>query len=108
LELYKTIRPRDPYRIPDLQLDGLIIQLYGPRAEFHPDGHVVHVLKPFVGKLEQEAALTWAKNTVIYSAKHRYARAGEGDGLTDTSVSDNDILEQIGVTHEIEQSLYAR
>lgn len=46
------------HRIPDLQFNLLIPDRHHPRPELDAYGEVMHVLKPFIGKLEQETRFT--------------------------------------------------
>jgi hypothetical protein len=45
------------YRIPDLQLDLVVLDGEGPRAELDADRQVVDGLEALVGELEQKARL---------------------------------------------------
>ena len=71
--------PRDrpkrllPRRVPDLQLDGLPIDLDGPRPELDADRQVMHGLEALVGELQQQA------------------------GLADAGVANDDVLEEVAV-----------
>jgi hypothetical protein len=74
-----VVRPRDrperflPRRVPDLQLDGLPIDLDGPRPELDADRQVMHGLEALVGELQQQA------------------------GLADAGVANDDVLEEVAV-----------
>lgn len=46
------------HRIPDLQFNLLIPDRHHPRPELDAYGEIMHVLKPFIGKLEQETRFT--------------------------------------------------
>jgi hypothetical protein len=39
-------------RIPDLKLDGLVIDEYRPRAKFNANRQIMLVFKPLVGELQ--------------------------------------------------------
>lgn len=43
------------YGVPDLQLNGFVIDGDHPGPEFNPDGKIMYRLKPFVGELKEEA-----------------------------------------------------
>eukprot|EP00227_Mantoniella_beaufortii_P021557 CAMPEP_0197591626 /NCGR_PEP_ID=MMETSP1326-20131121/13819_1 /TAXON_ID=1155430 /ORGANISM="Genus nov. species nov., Strain RCC2288" /LENGTH=295 /DNA_ID=CAMNT_0043157157 /DNA_START=218 /DNA_END=1100 /DNA_ORIENTATION=+ len=64
-----------PRRVPDLQLDLLVVDGDHAAAELHADGQVVHVLEPLVRELQQQARLAHA------------------------SVSNDDVLEEVRVAH---------
>jgi len=46
------------HRIPDLQFNLLISDRHHPRSELDAYCEIMHVLKPFIGKLEQETRFT--------------------------------------------------
>lgn len=46
------------HRIPNLQFNLLIPDRHHPRPKLDAYGEIMHVLKPFIGKLEQEAGFT--------------------------------------------------
>jgi hypothetical protein len=52
--------PPPPHRVPDLELDLLVVNADHARAELHPDGQVVHRLEALVGELQQQARLAHA------------------------------------------------
>ena len=45
----------DVHRIPDLQLDLLVVDGDHPRPELHPDRQIVHRLEALVGELQEQA-----------------------------------------------------
>jgi hypothetical protein len=49
--------------VPNLQLDGLGVDLNHFRPELHPDSEVVYWLETSVGELQQETALSHAHVT---------------------------------------------
>jgi hypothetical protein len=49
------------HRVPNLQLDVLVINLDHARAKFYANGQVVHLLEARVGKLQQQARLAHAR-----------------------------------------------
>ena len=54
---------RGAHRVPDLQLDLLVVNVNHPRAELDPDGEVVHLLEPLVRELQQQTGLADARVT---------------------------------------------
>jgi len=76
-----VVRPGDgpkrllPSRVPDLELDLFPLDVDHSGAKLDSDGQVMNWLETFVGKLEQQAR------------------------FTDTCITDDDVLEQVGVRH---------
>ena len=48
------------HRVPNLQLDLLVIDSDHPGTELNTDGQIVNLLKPFVCELQQQARLSHA------------------------------------------------
>lgn len=109
------------HRIPDLQFNLLIPDRHHPRPELDAYGEIMHVLKPFIGKLEQETRFTDACVTeririglsvsrfslsVRASSVRVRARARFFGTAERTRVADDDVFEQVRVRHD--DSLRAR
>lgn len=69
------------YRVPYLQLDGLVFDRHHTRPEFHANGQIMHGLKPFVCELQQQTR------------------------LPNTCITDDDILKQVRVRHGVQHFL---
>ena len=48
------------HRVPDLQLDLLVVDCDHPSSKFDANGEVVHLLEALVGKLQQQARFAHA------------------------------------------------
>ena len=72
-------------RVPDLELDFLVVNFDRPRAELDTDRQVVLLTEPLVRELEKQARLA---DTFIQSAKELL-----------TSVANDNVLEEVCVSH---------
>ena len=57
-------------RVPNLELDGLVVDGDHAGAELDADGEVVHGLEPLVGELQQQARLPHACRAESQSINH--------------------------------------
>lgn len=115
------------YRVPYLQLDGLVFDRHHTRPEFHANGQIMHGLKPFVCELQQQTRLP---NTYVHSQQkkstqnrriqlaksfeqpqpaaekpQRLAVKSKSKLLVTTCITDDDILKQVRVRHGVQHFL---
>ena len=125
----KERRKRGNDRVPNLELDGLVIDGDHPGPELDADGKVMNGLEALVGELQQQARLANACSKAKPSRERPSAssqagrldlhlaaaaaagweargsnRGAEGgregpDGTGRTCVADDDVLEEVGVRH---------
>lgn len=97
---------RRPHRVPDLQLDLLVLDVDHARAELDADREVVHRLEALVRELQQQARLAHAcgeAQPVSAPASillHFLHFASDSPAPPPrTRVADDDVLEQVRVRH---------
>mmetsp|Transcript_75743 Transcript_75743/g.201232 ORF Transcript_75743/g.201232 Transcript_75743/m.201232 type:complete len:218 (-) Transcript_75743:4-657(-) len=104
-----VVRPRDgakgllPRRVPDLELDPLVVDVADAVPEFHADGHVVLGAKPLVCELQEEARLPHTGIThddvleeVIVVCRHSHVHGGWSAVLAHGTPNGNTCLAEGG------------
>ena len=66
------------YRVPNLELDGLVVDGDHAGAELDADGEVMDGLEALVGELQQQARLADTCTTTRPSARARFSRGRDG------------------------------
>lgn len=67
------------YRVPNLELDGLVVDGDHPGAELDADGEVMDGLEPLVGELQQQARLANTCTSPATEARHSASQSSESD-----------------------------